>query len=169
MPRILCCALLLVMSPAWCGSPGLDIPHFGELRARAVESTELTIGPLILGLARWFTRDEPDNDDTQLLRGMKRVVIRHYEFASDVAVPRSQMEAIRSQLTAPRWSRLLQARDAGGEDVGIYVARDGEQISSLAIIAVEPRAFTLIHVVGKLDPAMVGRWQAEYISSHDHQ
>lgn len=71
---------------------------------------------------------------------MKRVVIRHYEFAADFVLPESRMKAIRSQLEAPGWSRLVQARDAGGEDVGIYVARDDGQIRSLAIVAVEPHA-----------------------------
>lgn len=38
-------------------------------------------------------------------------------------------------------------------------------IQGLAILALEPREFTVVHVVGQLDQAMVGRWQAEALAS----
>jgi hypothetical protein len=65
------------------------------------------------------------------------------------------VEAIRSQLKAPGWSKVVDVRSSvkGGDNAGIYVKTDGTNIQGIVVIAAEPKELTVVNIVGTLDPA----------------
>jgi hypothetical protein len=64
------------------------------------------------------------------------------------------VEAIRSQLQAPAWSRIVSARSKhDGENAEIYLmtAADGGSVLGMAIICAEPTELTVVNIVGPVD------------------
>jgi hypothetical protein len=153
--------------------PLLKLPAFTQLRSHATESVDISIGSLPLKIAGWMVghdAGDPDSADTRaLLQGLKGLYIRHYEFAADFAYPQSDIEAVRAQLSGAGWSQLLQVRDQKqNENVDIYLALDKNHITGVAIVASEPREFTIVNAVGALDMDKVDALRRHLDFHHDH-
>jgi hypothetical protein len=86
------------------------------------------------------------------LEGLKSVQIRSYKFSDDFVYPTAEIDALRTQLSRPGWSQLVKARHREqNENVDIYVAMENRIVEAVAIIACEPRGFTIVNVAGTID------------------
>jgi len=147
--------------------PQLELPDFTHLRGKATESIDLSFGSFSLFIARRFVGD----DDPQgaavkdLLQGVRKVHLRHYEFADDFVYAKSDLDRVRAELTARGCKTLAHVRDnRNSEDVDICAVLDAEEITGFAIVVSEPREFTIINVVGKLELQKVAALRAAFAS-----
>jgi hypothetical protein len=165
--RLLTTACLALALPllASADPPELKIPAFTDLQQKAVDSVNVSIDSMILGLAGHFM-DDKSADDAQLkktLQGLKAVQIRSYRVDSDYVYSKADLDAVRAQLAEPGWSRLVQVRDLSkSEDVDVYVALDQHIIKGVAIITSDPRKFTIVNVVGTIDVDQVAQLQKAF-------
>lgn len=132
----------------------LNIPDFKGLEHKARESVNITIGGWLLHTAGAFI-DEKDEDSAaakKLLSGIKSVQVRSFEFDADDAYNRADVDAVRRQLETPGWSQLVKVHDRNShEDVDIYMFIENEHTRGLAIIASQPREFTIVNIVGSIN------------------
>jgi hypothetical protein len=160
-------------SCAGAQSPQLTLPDFSALRSRATDAVDITIGPLPLRLVGWAMDhdNDPDSDVAQarsVLKGIQALTIRHYEFASDFAYSKSDLEAVRRQLAGSGWSQVAHVRDQKkSEDVDVYLAMENDRITGLAILACEPREFTIVNAVGSLSKEQVDALRGRFLGHHD--
>jgi hypothetical protein len=143
-------------------APQLEIPSFANLQAKAIHSVDITIGSNVLGLVSGFMSDS-DPDSAQLKKtfaGLKSVHVRSYQFDSDNAYSKADIEGVRAQLKAPGWSSLVHATDrTKDQDVDVYVSIQDHVVKGLAVVATNPREFTIVNVVGTLDVKELGKVQ----------
>jgi hypothetical protein len=122
--------LLFLLAPALAlaaPNPKLALPSFTALAQKATESVTITLDPGLLGLAAKFL----DSSDPQ-----------------DAATK----EVLKGLLAAPGWNRLVETRSRKTHaDVDIYIMLDHNQAIGLALIASEPRQFTIVNIVGAID------------------
>jgi hypothetical protein len=145
------CAAMLLPAMAHSAGPKLNIPDFSHLRSKAVESTDITIDGFLLDLARKFAEHE-DVEAREVLADIKSVRVRNFEFDSDNAYSRADIEKVRAQLSAPGWSPVLQTHKRDdNEDVDVYLNIDDGKILGVAVVAMEPRSFTIVNVIGNID------------------
>jgi hypothetical protein len=162
--------LMAFSAVAEAGGPRLKLPSFSHLESQAVESVDITFGRMALGLAGWFIdKDDPDSAQArQMLKSIKSMSVCHYRFDSDFVYATKDLDAVRSQLSGDGWSPLVQVRDRRkDEDVDVFLSLDGDKITGVAIIASEPREFTILNIVGTLDMDQVERWAAQARSGKD--
>ena len=161
-------ALLHLAVPAFGADPSLDIPEFAHLKKKASETVDVTIGRPMLWLASKFAQpDEGDDSDEaqalQVLRGLHSVRVRNYEFDSDDAYAKSDIDAVRRQLTAPGWSPILQAhKRKDKEDVDVYLCIEGDKVLGMAVIASEPRSFTIVNIIGNIDIDRLAKLEGQF-------
>jgi hypothetical protein len=158
----LSCMLLPMVACAQEGK--LKIPDFKSLAGKATESVNITISPWLLRMAGSFIdKDDPDAAATkQMLGAIKSIQIRNYEFAADSAYSAADIDAVRQQLTGPGWSQIMQVHDRNkSEDVDMYLLVENEQTKGFALIASEPRQFTIINIVGSINVDDVPRLQKQ--------
>jgi hypothetical protein len=170
--RLAAVLLLLGLSSCAADRGRLDLPSFRHLESRAVESVDMSFGRMLIGPATWFLSDnEPETRDLKaLLRGIKSVRIRSYTFDRDHAYSHDDIDKVRAQLVSKGWSRVLQSRNRdSAEDVDIYVAMDGEKTLGFALIASEPREFTILNVVGAIDVDAVQRLRKRFDHEKDSE
>ena len=61
---------------------------------------------------------------------------------------------MRRQLSGPGWSRIVEARSTKeNTDVDVFILIEQNKAMGLAIIASEPREFTIVNIVGRIDLA----------------
>ena len=160
--RTLAAALACLMLPmlATAQDAQLKLPSFADLKDKAAKSVDITIGSSVLGFMGWMMHGD-DKDTVELkktLTGLKSVQIRSYQFTSDFAYSRADVDAVRSQLSGPGWSQLIKVHDQHkSEDVDIYIALDKQTIRGLAIIAANRREFTILNIVGSVALEQVAR------------
>jgi hypothetical protein len=144
IPGLACAAL----------NPRLVIPDFSALAKKASDSVTITLDPSLLGMAARFldTKDPSEAATKEIIKGLQGIYIRSFTFDSDAAYRQSDIDAIRSQLAAPGWSRLVETRSRKTHaDVDIYIMTEKDQAIGLAVIASEPREFTIVNIVGAID------------------
>lgn len=149
--------LFVLLAPtlaAAAPNPKLVIPSFSGLAKKASESVAITLDPAMLGMAAKFldSSDPQDAATKDILKGLQGIYVRSYTFDQDSAYQQSDIDAVRSQLTAPGWNRLVETRSRKTHaDVDIYIMIDNNQAVGLALIASEPRQFTIVNIVGAID------------------
>lgn len=141
----------------------LDLPSFSNLQSKATEVVDITLGAWPLALASKFMEadDAESVEMKKLISGIKSIAVRSYEFDHDFAYSKEDVDAVRAQLEAPGWTQLVQVRKRGNQaqDVDVYVALDADQAKGFAIIASEPRKFTILNIVGSIDLDQVAKLQ----------
>ena len=160
---------LLAAVAAWtfaatslAASPELKIPNFEGLRGRASDSVDITIDGMLMAIARKVARDS-DDEEMQLLSDIKSVRVRNFEFDDEGAYSRADIDAVRHQLSAPGWSQLVSAhkRDEN-EDVDVYICMENEKILGLAVVASEPRSFTIVNIIGSIDLDKLAKLEGKF-------
>jgi hypothetical protein len=148
-------AALLLAGPAWAEPKGrLRIPEFPALADKASETVTVTLDANLLGMAaRFLSNEDPEQAKAKkLVSSLTGIYVRHYTFDADYAYPKGDVESVRRQLNAPGWSRIVGAVSRKDKtDVDVFVLIDGDKAQGLAIIASEPREFTIVNIVGNID------------------
>ena len=146
---------LMAPTLAWASpNPRLVLPEFSALAQKATESVAITLDATLLAMAGRFLNgnDSQDAATKEILKGLQGIYIRSYTFDKDAAYQQSDIDAVRSQLSAPGWSRLVQTRSRKSQaNVDIYIMVVNNQAAGLALIASEPRQFTIVNIVGAID------------------
>lgn len=161
-PCKLVAALACLAFPLLAAAQGaqLKLPSFSHLQQQATEIVDITIGSWPLGIvSRLLDADDPESAEMKsVIKGLKKVVVRSYQFDSDFVYSNADIAAVRAQLTGPGWTQLAQVRNRKqNEDVDVYVALDRNKVTGFAIIASEPREFTILNIVGSLDLEQVAK------------
>ena len=152
---LICLAAMFMAGPVFAQSKGqLRLPEFATLADKASETVTVTLDANLLGMAaRFLSNEDPEQAKAKkLVSSLTGIYVRHYTFDSDYAYPKGDIDGVRRQLSAPGWSRIVEARSKKeNTNVDVFVLIDGEKAQGLAIIASEPREFTIVNIVGNID------------------
>lgn len=158
-------ALLLVAALPAAADPLLKLPEFNSLSAKASETVVVTLDSTLLGLAARFL-DANDPDDAEVRKaiiGLKGIYVRSYTFDRAFAYPQADIANVRKQLAAPGWQRLVEVRSRKeGSAVDVYISLHQDKANGLAIIASEPRQFTIVNIVGAIDLDTLHRLEGSF-------
>lgn len=152
---VLCLATVLLTGPALAQTKGqLRLPEMAGLANKASESVTVTLDSQLLGLGcRFLNAAEPDEAAAKkVCTSLTGIYVRKFSFDSDYAYPKADIDGIRRQLSAPGWSRIVEARSRKEQtDVDVYLLIEGDKARGLAVIASEPREFAIVNIVGSID------------------
>lgn len=89
--------------------------------------------------------------------------MRSYTFDRPGEYSKADVKALQAQLLAPGWLSVISTHDLKqGNDVNIYLRRDGDHTDGVAIIAAQPRQLTIVNIVGPIDLARLARLQGQF-------
>src|SRR5262245_1925053 len=147
---VLVCATALAAPP----SARLLLPDFSALGSTATDSVAITLdAPLLAVAAKFLNSGDPEERAVRdLIGGLQGIYVKSYTFDKPFAYPATDVDAIRKQLRAPAWQQIVQVRSSVKQStVDIFVCLVQEKPIGLAIIATEPRQFTIVNIVGAID------------------
>jgi hypothetical protein len=147
---------MFLPAAGWAAAnPRLTLPEFSALAQKASESVVITLDAGLLAMAGRFLDGNSDPQDAatkEILKGLKGIYVRSYTFDKDFAYGSGDLDAVRRQLAAPGWNRLVETRSRKTRaDVDIYIMVDNNQAIGLTLIASEPRQFTIVNIIGAID------------------
>jgi Domain of unknown function (DUF4252) len=145
---------LCVGASALAAEGQLQLPNFDDLADKANESVVITLDAALLGIAaRFLDPAKPEDAAARAaIEGVNAIYVRKYKFDEDFAYPKADVDMVRKQLLAPGWQRVMEVRSRKEQaNVDIYILVREERANGLAIIASEPREFTIVNIVGSID------------------
>jgi hypothetical protein len=157
--------LALLSGRATAADARLVLPDMRSLEAKATEVVSVTLDAPLLGLAAKFLDDRNPDDAAakEIVSGLKGVYVRSLKFGTDFSYPKTEIDAIRRQLVAPAWQRLVEVRSLKEHSESeIYVSMDGERANGLVIIARAPRELTIVNIVGSIDLQKLHRLEGRF-------
>jgi Domain of unknown function (DUF4252) len=89
----------------------------------------------------------------EILSGLKGIYVKRFEFEKEGAYTAADAEYIRSQLSTPGWSRIANVRSKREGNYDVVIMSEGSIVRGLAVLAAEPRALTVVNIVGPIDLA----------------
>lgn len=126
-----------------------------KLAPKAVESVDVNLdGNMLQMAARFLSGDKPDEARAKkLLAGIKAIHVKSLQFEKEGEYSMADVDAIRAQLKAPQWSKVVDVRSRkGGDNAGVYFKTDGKEITGLVVISAEPKELTVVNIIGIIDP-----------------
>jgi Domain of unknown function (DUF4252) len=142
----------------------LKLPDLRALEAKASETVEVTLDAALLGMAGRFldAKDPTEAGVKEIVNGLQGVYVRSYSFDEPVAPSQSDIDLVRNQLTAPGWSKIVGARSLKDKThVEVYILTAGNKAIGLAVLAIEPKEFTIVNIVGAIDLERLHRLEGQ--------
>lgn len=126
-----------------------------KLADRATEVVDVTMDSSLLQLASRFLSDKNVDEAKvkKLVAGLKGIYVKSFEFEKTGEYDEADVTALRAQLRAPTWSRIVGVRSKkNGDNADVFLASDGGQVTGLVVISAEPKELTIVSIVGQLKP-----------------
>jgi hypothetical protein len=126
-----------------------------RLASKAEETVDITLDKNLLRFAGGFLSGRGDEARARsFLSGLESITVKSFEFAREGEYNAADLDAVRAQLTAPAWSKIVGVKSVHGENVDIYIKMGANgQAGGVVVLAAEPRELTIVVLVGTIDPA----------------
>jgi Domain of unknown function (DUF4252) len=148
----------------------LDLNNLQKLNDKASSVNDVTLDGSMMQFASKFMNDG-DSEEAQvksLLKDLQGIYIKNFEFEHDNEYSAADVEAIRSQLKAPVWVRMVESRSKHDHEINeIYLAKDGDKVIGLAIVVVAPKELTVVNIVGPIDINKISQLTDQIAPRHD--
>ncbi|MDE3166499.1 MAG: DUF4252 domain-containing protein, partial [Acidobacteriota bacterium] len=128
--------------------------NLDHLAAKASNAVDVSLNKDMLQFAGKFLSDK-DSDEAKakaMIGGLEGIYIKSFEFARDGAWSQADLDQVRNQLKAPEWGRIMSVKSSGdNENVEVWVRRESGKVTGIALLATEPREFTVANIVGNVN------------------
>jgi len=146
-------ALFVTLMPGAAFAQTFTIPdRIEKLSAKATESANITLDGALLQLASAFlnSNDKDQAAAKAIISKLKSIHVRHFAFENEGAYSDSDLDAIRAQLKAPEWSRIVEAREKG-EHTQIFIKQDKNGLAGLVVLSAERKELSIVIIDGAID------------------
>jgi Domain of unknown function (DUF4252) len=147
--------LMVTAVPAFSQNSKLQLQNLEKLSAKAAEVNDVTLDGALLQLAAKFLDAEGDSESREIkdmVRNLKGIYVKNFEFDEPNQYSQADVEAIRTQLAAPGWQRIVTSRNRrNNENDEVYLMKEGDKITGVAILVAEARELTVVNIVGPID------------------
>ena len=132
----------------------LQLDNLDKLSEKAARVTDVTLDGSLLAFAAKIieSADDGDPDTAQLksiIKNLKGIYVKSFEFDEASQYSKADVDAIRSQLTAPRWTKIIQSIDKRhNEHDEIYLLKNGDRVGGVVILVAEAKELTVVNIVG---------------------
>jgi hypothetical protein len=166
LAAVLCLAPLSTVVEASAQNARLELKNLDKLSSKASEVNDITLDGSMLELAWKFIQGDHDPEAAELkeiLKGLKGIYVKNFEFDGPNQYSQEDVEVIRTQLSGPGWSRIVDSHSKKSrEHDEIYVLKQGDTVAGLAILVAEPTELTVVNIVGFIDIHKLGELEGHF-------
>jgi uncharacterized protein DUF4252 len=148
--------LLLAAAPARAQDAKIVMSNLDHLAETADKTIDITVDEGIIKLAMSVLNPKRSPDEAKIidiLSGLKGVYVKRFEFEKEGAYTMSDADPVRTQFNSPGWQRIARVTSKREGSFDVVLMSEGSVIRGLAVLAAEPKALTVVNVVGSIDLA----------------
>ena len=149
-------ALFLLAACLWAQQFKFDLRN---LESKAANTVDVSLsGNMLQFAAKFMDAGDPEEANIKkLISGLEGIYVKSFKFKSDGGWNQTDLDAIRNQLRAPEWSRIVGVQSSeNGENAEVHVRTENKKVTGVAILATDPRSFTVVNIVGPVDLDLLG-------------
>lgn len=159
---LLLAVLLAIPVAAQTQDSRIQTSSLDHLAAKASQTVDVNIDERLIRMAAKLFSDKGDEKEIkELLIGVKGIYVRSFEFENDGQYTPADIEAIRTQLRQPSWTRFVNFTSKKDGNVEVYVSMEGEKVNGLAVLAADDRELTVVNIVGAVDLEKLARLEGQ--------
>ena len=159
-------ALVCAAAPVYAQNARLQIDHLDKLFPRAVETIDVRVdGSLLLMASKFLRSDKADEAAVKdIVQALKGVYVKGVEFDKEGEYTESDVEAVRQQLAAPGWNRIVGVRSKrNGDNVEVFLMINNDSvIEGIGVLIADPKQIMVVNVVGPLDPEKINNLRGQF-------
>ena len=127
------------------------------LAERATHVTEVTLDKNMLAFAaKFMDKDKDDDKDDEavkeMIRNLKGVYVRDYEFDKEHSYSAEELEGLRKYFEGANWSPMVHERTKGApEGTDIYLKLEDGKVQGLFVLDAEEKELSLVLILGPVD------------------
>lgn len=128
--------------------------NLDHLAAKASNVVDISLsGPLLQLGARFLDSKDPDQAAVKkMVSGLEGIYVRSFEFKMPGGWTTADLDAIRNQLKAPAWQKMVGYTSAAdGENAEIYMRLEDKKINGVAVLVSGPTELTVVNIAGPVD------------------
>jgi len=152
---ILAIAFLSASMSGLAQSGKVELRNLEKLTDKAAEVNDVALDGPLLHFAGTILGKSGDPDAAQvndIIKGLKGIYVKSFEFDEPNQYSQADVEAIRSQLTGAQWQRIVTSHTRRtGERDEIYLFKDGDKVGGVVILVAEAKELTVVNIVGTID------------------
>ena len=158
MRSVRACLLLLAMAaiPAYAQDARIQMGQLDRFSDAADKVISVEVNESLIQLAMSALNEKRSVNEAkikEILSGLKGIYVKRFEFEKEGGYTLADAESIRAQLNAPGWSKIANVRSKREGNYDVVIMSEGSIIRGLAVLAAEPRALTVVNIIGPIDIA----------------
>ncbi|HKQ09027.1 MAG TPA: DUF4252 domain-containing protein [Blastocatellia bacterium] len=156
--KIMLAGLLLAALAASAGAQDarIQMSQLDRFNDMADKIISIDVGESLINLAKSALNPKRSVNEAKIidiLTGLKGVYVKRFEFDKDGAYTAADVDYIRSQFNGPGWEHIANVRSKREGNYDVVMMYEGSIIKGLGVLAAEPRALTVVNVIGAIDLA----------------
>lgn len=143
----------------------LQIDHLDNLFPKAVETIDVRIDGSLLQIASKFLDKSKTNEAAvkEMLNVLKGVYVKGVEFDKEGEFTEQDVQAVRQQLSAPGWERIVGVRSKRDhENVEVFMMLNNGLIEGIGVLITDPKQLMVVNVVGPIDPEKISELRGSF-------
>jgi hypothetical protein len=124
-----------------------------HLAAKASQSVDVNVDERLMKMAaKVFSDQDPDERKIKkLVEGLKGIYVRSFEFDTGGQYTAADLESIRTQLSGPGWTRMVNVTSKKEGNLEVYLRFQGDMVNGLAVLHSDEKELTVVNIVGPVD------------------
>src|SRR3979409_2422141 len=134
---------------AMAQNPRIQTSQLDALAAKASQTVDVNLDERLMQLTARFlsSKDSDEAKIKDLINGLKGIYVKSFEFETEGQYSEADLEGIRSQLHNPAWNKIVNVSSKKEGSVEVYLMQVGNQITGLAVLAIDPKEVTVVNIV----------------------
>ena len=140
----------------------LQIDQLDSLANRASETVDVKLDEHLMLTAAKIFSEKDDADIKEILKGLKGIYVKSFEFEKEGQYSPADVESVMSQLRGGNWSKIVGVKSKTGDNVEVYLMMQGDQIEGLAVVSAEPKEFTVVNIIGPVNLEKLSKLEGQF-------
>src|SRR5216684_2487375 len=141
----------------------LQMDQLDFLANKASETVDVKLDERLIVTAAKIFSDKDDSDIKEILKGLKGIYVKSFEFDKAGEYSPADVESVMSQLRGGGWSKIVGVTSKkDGDNVEVYLMMQGDQIQGLAVVSAEPKEFTVVNIVGPVNLEKLTKLEGQF-------
>jgi Zn-dependent alcohol dehydrogenase len=141
----------------------LQMDQLDSLANKASETVDVKLDERLMATAAKIFSGKDDVDIKEILKGLKGIYVKSFEFEKAGEYSPADVESVMSQLRGGGWSKIVGVTSKkDGDKVEVYLMMQGDQIEGLAVISAEPKELTVVNIVGPVNLEKLTKLEGQF-------
>ena len=131
----------------------LQLGSLDHLAAKANQTVDVSVDERLMKMAAKLLsdKDADEREVKKLVEGLKGIYVKSFEFDTEGQYSAADLATIRTQLSGPGWTRLVNVTSKKEGNLEVYLLFNGDAVGGLAVLHSDLKEFTVVNIVGPID------------------